>query len=87
MANSLLDFLVETTDIVEAQLIEDEKRWGDTWRYRPREGQEDRAFARFRDYYDQFKNAGIPIPWAKVIGEAHICITRENHPEEMVSDE
>ena len=81
--STLLDFLPETVKSVEEQLEKDQERWGDTWKKRPREGQEDRIFARFRDYYDQWKNAGTPIPWVKVIGEAHIGLVRENHPEEL----
>lgn len=80
---SLLDFLDETIGKVKAQLEQDNLRWGNTWKKRPREGQEDRVFARFKDYYDQFKNAGTPIPWTKVIGEAHIAMVREDHPEEL----
>jgi hypothetical protein len=29
------------------------------------------------------KNAGVPIPWLKIIGEAHIAMVREDHPEEL----
>lgn len=83
---NLQDYLVETFNLVNAQLEKDQKRWGDTWKKRPREGQEERAFARLLDYFDQFRNAGVPIPWEKVIGEAHIAITRENHPEELTLD-
>lgn len=53
------------------------------FKHRLADGQEDRAFSRFRDYYDQFKHAGMPIPWEKVIGEAHICMVRKDHPEEL----
>jgi len=28
-----------------------------------------------------FEQAGIPVPWLKVIGGAFICWVRENHPE------
>lgn len=80
---NLLDFFSETVKAMEEQIEKDNARWGDTWKKRPREGQEERVYARFRDYYDQFINAGTPIPWLKVIGEAHIAIVRENHPEEL----
>lgn len=80
---TLVDFWHETSDAILDQLKDDQLRWGDTWKKRPREGQEERMFARFRDYYDQWKNAGTPIPWMKVIGEAHIAMVRENHPEEL----
>jgi hypothetical protein len=80
---NLLDFLPETIKKLESQLIKDQERWGDTWKHRTREGQEERAFARFNDYYDQYINAGVPIPWLKIIGEAHIAMVREDHPEEL----
>jgi hypothetical protein len=80
---TLLDFWGETSDKMLKQLESDQKRWGDTWKKRPIEGQEERVFARFTDYLDQYLNAGTPIPWEKVIGEAHICMTRVAHPEEL----
>ena len=80
---NLVDFLPETTKKLEVQLSKDQERWGDTWKHRTRDGQEDRVFARFNDYFDQYKNAGVPIPWLKIIGEAHIAMVREDHPEEL----
>lgn len=65
---------------VEKQLIEDEKRWGDTWKERGlvwnEMSQETRFFQKMQDYFEDYKE-GIPINWAKVIGEAHICLVRE----------
>ena len=60
-----------------AQIETDQARWGQTWARRPREGQEERMYARFVDYYDQWKNAGTPIPWLKIVGEAYIAWVRE----------
>jgi len=80
---TLLDFLPETIAKLEIQLESDQQRWGDTWKTRTVKGQEQRCFARFRDYYDQFVMAGVPIPWLKIIGEAHIAMVREDHPEEL----
>jgi hypothetical protein len=59
------------------QLQDDEERWGDTWKKRPREGQEGRIFARFEDYKDQFENGGTPVPWLKIAGLALIALYRE----------
>jgi hypothetical protein len=87
MDKSLLAFLDEVFDIVRFQLEEDQKRWGNTWKYRTCEGQEERIFSRYRDYYDQYKNACIPIPWGKVIGEAVVAIVRLNHPEELIKED
>ena len=86
MKKYLTYFLPFFVAALSVQLQNDEKRWGDTWRQRPREGQEERAFARFQDYLDQWKNAATPVPWLKVAGEALICWVRENYPEELESD-
>jgi hypothetical protein len=76
--------LIEELDFtfidVEKQLIEDEKRWGDTWKERGLvwndQSQEVRFFQKMQVYYEDFKG-GVPVNWAKVIGEAHICMVRE----------
>lgn len=80
---TLIDFLPETFEKVKKQLEKDQSRWGDTWKQRSRFGQEDRIFARYMDYYDQYRNAGVPIPWEKVIGEAHIALVREKLTDEV----
>lgn len=76
----LLDELPDTFNEVFDQLTEDAKRWGDTWKERGKvwndQSQEERFFQKMQDYYDDFKE-GIPVNWAKVIGEAHICMVRE----------
>ena len=77
----LTDYLPDFMKALTAQLEKDQKKWGDTWKQRPREGQEVRAFARFHDYEAQFVNAGNPVPWLKVAGEALIAWVRENHEE------
>lgn len=80
---TLVDFLPEIIEKVTAQLVDDQARWGDTWKRRPVEGQELRTQARYDDYFDQFKNTGQPVPWTKIIGGAIICMVREAHPEEL----
>lgn len=77
----LAEYLPEFFEAVRKQIEADEKRWGDTWKKRPALGQEQRAFDRFGDYKDQFDNAGTPIPWMKVVGEALIAWVREEHPD------
>lgn len=74
----LYELVDKFADELKQQLREDEKRWGDTWKRRPKEGQELRVFARFDDYKDQFINGGIPINWLKVAGEALICWFRDS---------
>jgi len=81
MAKTLLSYLQEFGSAFEDQLEIDEARWGDTWKERPREGQVERTFARFRDYKDQFDNANVPVPWLKVAGEALICWVRDKYPD------
>lgn len=78
---NLVDEVRETFSDVHDQLVEDDKRWGDTWKERGlvhnEQSQEERWFRRMESYYQDFIEEGIPIPWTKVIGEAHICTVRE----------
>lgn len=74
---TLPEYLPQFFEAVKEQTEKDQGRWGQTWAKRSIEGQEDRTYARFNDYYDQWKNAGTPIPWLKVVGEAFICWVRE----------
>jgi len=75
--NKLPEYLPKFFEVVKEQIEKDQERWGQTWAKRSKEGQEERAYERFRDYYDQWKNAGTPIPWLKIVGEAFIAWTRE----------
>ena len=63
------------------QLSEDEKRWGDTWKERGLVwnglSQEERFMMKMQEYFTDWKDMGIPFPWTKVLGEAHICLVRE----------
>ena len=68
-------------DALKSQLAEDYLRWGDTWKKRPIEGQLGRIYDRFRDYKDQYENAGQEFPWLKVAGETIISLYRIDHPE------
>ena len=79
LTKSLPEYLPEFFEALTNQINSDEKRWGDTWKNRPLEGQEDRIFARFKDYKDQLDFAGTPIPWLKVAGEALIAYIREKY--------
>lgn len=85
----LQDFIADFTQALQEQLDADEKRWGDTWRHRPIEGQVDRMMARFKDYQDQhnYTSLDIPMPWLKIAGEALIGWVRENNPDYFLGDE
>lgn len=74
---TLPEYLPQFFDVVKQQIERDNIRWGQTWAKRSREGQEDRMYSRFNDYYDQWKNAGTPIPWLKIVGESFIAWVRE----------
>ena len=78
---NLIDELWETSQDVEIQLFEDQKRYGDTWKERglfyAGMNQETRWFYKMQDYFEDFLNKSTPIPWDKVIGEAHIAKVRE----------
>lgn len=77
----LIAELQDTFQDVTKQLIEDEKRWGDTWKERGlvfnEQPQEERFMQKMNDYYNDFLANGTPIPWTKVLGEAHIALVRE----------
>lgn len=75
------DFMDEFIVALAEQLAEDEKRWGDTWLHRTRKGQELRTRKSFDDKWDQFENAGVPVPWLKMAGDILISWIREQHPE------
>jgi hypothetical protein len=81
MMTDIFQFWYEFEDAMSNQLMEDEQRWGDTWLQRPKLGQEERVEKRFNDYFDQFYQAGVPVPWLKIIGNAYIAWIREQHPE------
>jgi len=79
-----VDLIAELNDTfldVTNQLISDEKRWGDTWKERGLVwnglSQEERFFQKIEDYFNDYLKNGKPIPWTKVIGEAHIALVRE----------
>lgn len=78
---NLIEELFDTFAEVRHQLIEDQKRYGDTWKERglvwKKMNQETRWFYKMQEYYEDFVNEAVPIPWDKVIGEAHIAKVRE----------
>jgi hypothetical protein len=77
----LLEELDFTFDDVKEQLIEDEKRYGDTWKERGLvfngQPQEERFFQKIEQYFDDYRENGTPINWLKIIGEAHIALVRQ----------
>jgi len=76
---NLIKELEETFEIVKQQLLEDEERWGDTWKNRPVEGQSERIRATFKNYFDKERYGGDQVDWAKVIGNAHIALVRKRY--------
>jgi hypothetical protein len=75
------DFTQDFVKAFLAHLKEDDKRWGNAWLIRPRSGQEERTINNFRDKFDKYLNAGQPIDWLAIAGDAYICWVREQHPE------
>jgi septation ring formation regulator EzrA len=76
---NLIEELEETFEAVKQQLLEDEKRWGDTWKNRPIEGQTERIRTTFNNYFDRERYGGDDVDWAKVIGNAHIAMVRKRY--------
>ena len=81
--NTLTELLPELADMLYQRLDTDYGRYGETWRQWPREGQEERIFLRFMEYWRQYLLNNEPIPWLKIIGLAWIAIVRELYPEEL----
>lgn len=84
---SLIDEIRETAEDLEIQLLEDEKKYGDTWKERGLTwkgmSQETRFFYKMQDYFGDYMNDGVPMPWTKILGEAHICLVREKKLKEI----
>ena len=77
----VIDYLDEFVAALKAQLVEDEKRWGDTWLKRTRKGQTARMIPWLNDCFDRHEHGGVPVPWLRVAGGALINWIREEHPE------
>jgi hypothetical protein len=78
---NLLDELQDTFADVSDQLAMDGKRYGDTWKERGLiyngQSQEERFFYKIQKYIYDYREKGTPMPWLKVIGEAHIALVRK----------
>ena len=85
--NLLIELLPDTMSIMGDQLRVDQKRWGDTWKYRTLEGQDQRMAARFQDYIDQLNNAGTPLPYEKIACLAHIALVRKHRTDLLLTGE
>jgi len=84
---NLIDEIRQTAEDLEIQLWEDEKRYGDTWKERglvwKGMNQETRFFYKMQEYFEDFSKEGVPMPWTKILGEAHICLVRERKFKEV----
>jgi hypothetical protein len=79
-----VDLIAELQDTfadVGDQLAMDKKHWGNTWKERGLvyngQSQEERFFSKIQQYIYDYRENGTPIPWLKVIGEAHIALVRK----------
>lgn len=78
---TVMDFLPEFFAKLSAQLISDDKRWGNEWLKRPREGQIRRIIERLTEYEEEAMH-GKPFPWLKMAGLAMIGYIRDAHTKE-----
>ena len=58
LVDLLPDFMID----LEEQLISYEKQHGDSWKEKPRAGQEDKIYEIFHKYMWAYKTKGNPIP-------------------------
>lgn len=77
----LTQYIFRFAEALFKQLESDQRRWGDEWRQRPKEGQEDRIYCRFEQYWVEYSRDQMPIPWLKIAGLAMIAWVRDNYPE------
>ncbi len=64
------------------QIQSDDRRWEkEQWKTRGREGQEERIQRRINEYFADYFERGIPVPWLKIVGEAFIGWVRESFPD------
>lgn len=77
----LLEYLDEFVEALREQIIEDNKRWGNTWVERGLvwngKSQEQRFFEWVIEKYLQYAHKNKPFPWLKIAGEAMIGYIRE----------
>lgn len=62
------------------QMEEDQKKHGNTWLERPRNGQEQRIFLNIEQYFENYLAERDAMPWLKVVGLAVIAQSRLDHP-------
>ena len=78
---TLLDYLDDFYEALQNQLVEDQERWGDTWKHLGKDGQETRIFTRYGDYWNAYLEQNVSVPWLKIAGLAMIAWIRDNNPE------
>jgi len=77
----LIEYFDEFTEELRKQIIEDNKRWGNTWIERGKAGQEMRFYDWVSDKLENHYLEGLPFPWLKIAGEAMIGYIREKYME------
>lgn len=77
----LEDYFPEFIEALGKRLSEDKRRWGDTWKHRSFEGQDDRMYDDMMRYLDQYKHGKQEMPYLKIIGNAFIHWVREYEKE------
>jgi hypothetical protein len=82
MSKRLFEFVPDFMVELEEQLQEDEKRYGDDWKSRSREGQVERIYRKFYTYQYEFATKGVDVPWLKIAGLAMIGWIRDKYAKE-----
>ena len=81
----LPEYFSEFANDLEIQIIEDNKRWGNTWVERGLvwngKSQEQRFFEWVIEKYLQYAHNNKPFPWLKIAGEAMVGYIREMYME------
>ena len=89
----LMGYFLPFMKALNDQLEQDQERWGDEWKKRPIEHNDEwrhqniRVWERIEDYFMEWIDNGTPVPWLKICGNAFIAWVREYDPEGYMLEE
>ena len=80
---NLVEYLPEFFEALKDRIVDDDARWGDTWKERGLlyngESQELRFYHWLMKQFDDYWNYEEEFPWLKVAGEAFIGYIRDKY--------
>ena len=78
---NLVDELIETMKEVNTELFTQQVRNGDVWKEKELTtngiSQEERFYQKILEYVTDWKDLNVPVPWVRIIADAHTALVRE----------